>query len=173
MTVNSVSVHGDVQAVMREFFTYIQIAFLDPTHLCFFSFLFPYQCSSGANCQTGACNGGLVCNDAGITSHALLSEIGLGTDGREYWDRESFFLVWILSLSSFILPIIFLSLQSLTSVVKLTFLPDSPVQTVNKSTVPLETVPPTIKPSKMTTTTVPCETLLKVVPTPTSSAVKL
>ncbi|KAG0139786.1 hypothetical protein CROQUDRAFT_54231 [Cronartium quercuum f. sp. fusiforme G11] len=41
---------------------------------------------SGSNCQTGACNGGLVCNDAGITSHALLSEYGLGTDGRVYWD---------------------------------------------------------------------------------------
>ncbi|EGG00162.1 thaumatin-like protein [Melampsora larici-populina 98AG31] len=41
---------------------------------------------SGANCQTGACNGGLVCTDAGITSRALLSEYGIGTDGRIYWD---------------------------------------------------------------------------------------
>ncbi|KAH9817730.1 thaumatin-like protein [Melampsora americana] len=41
---------------------------------------------SGANCQTGACNGGLVCNDAGITSRALLSEYGRGTDGRTYWN---------------------------------------------------------------------------------------
>lgn len=41
---------------------------------------------SGANCQTGACNGGLVCTDAGITSRALLSEYGIGTDGRVYWD---------------------------------------------------------------------------------------
>lgn len=43
---------------------------------------------SGANCQTGACNGGLVCNDAGITSHALLSEYGYGSGNRVYWDRE-------------------------------------------------------------------------------------
>ncbi|UZJ53625.1 hypothetical protein CBS101457_002945 [Exobasidium rhododendri] len=42
--------------------------------------------STGANCQTGACNGGLVCTDAGITAAALFSEIGLGTDGNEYWD---------------------------------------------------------------------------------------
>ncbi|PWN34554.1 Osmotin, thaumatin-like protein [Meira miltonrushii] len=41
---------------------------------------------SGANCQAGACNGGLVCNDAGITSHAILSEFGYGSYDREYWD---------------------------------------------------------------------------------------
>jgi len=43
---------------------------------------------SGANCQTGACNGGLVCNDAGITSHAILSEYGYGSNNRIYWDCE-------------------------------------------------------------------------------------
>ncbi|KAF9016313.1 Osmotin thaumatin-like protein [Hymenopellis radicata] len=40
--------------------------------------------ASGANCATGACNDGLVCTDAGITSHALLSEYGyadFGIDG--------------------------------------------------------------------------------------------
>lgn len=57
--------------------------------------------SSGSNCQTGACNGGLVCNDAGITSHALLSEYGLGTDGRIYWNRQSESIsISILSLDS-------------------------------------------------------------------------
>ena len=44
--------------------------------------------SNGANCQTGACNGGLVCSDAGITSHAILSEYGYGSYDREYWDCE-------------------------------------------------------------------------------------
>ncbi|KAF8904304.1 thaumatin family-domain-containing protein [Mucidula mucida] len=47
--------------------------------------------SSGANCATGACNGGLVCNDAGITSHAILSEYGYADFGqwggkRTAWD---------------------------------------------------------------------------------------
>ncbi|PWN88144.1 thaumatin-like protein [Acaromyces ingoldii] len=41
---------------------------------------------NGANCKTGACTGGQTCNDAGITSHALLSEYGAGNDGREYWN---------------------------------------------------------------------------------------
>lgn len=41
---------------------------------------------SSANCRTGACNGGLVCNDAGITSHAILSEFGYGSYDREYWN---------------------------------------------------------------------------------------
>ena len=44
--------------------------------------------NNGANCQTGACNGGLVCNDAGITSHAILSEYGYGSNNRIYWDCE-------------------------------------------------------------------------------------
>ncbi|MCO5549781.1 hypothetical protein L7F22_003254 [Adiantum nelumboides] len=43
---------------------------------------------SGANCKTGACNGDLVCNDAGITSHAILSEYGYGANNREYWNCE-------------------------------------------------------------------------------------
>ena len=47
--------------------------------------------ASGANCQTGACNGGLVCNDAGITSDVILSEYGFGDFGqfggqRTAWD---------------------------------------------------------------------------------------
>ncbi|KAG0151371.1 hypothetical protein CROQUDRAFT_667943 [Cronartium quercuum f. sp. fusiforme G11] len=37
------------------------------------------------NCHCGACNGGLVCNNAGITSRDLLSEYGLGHDGQVYW----------------------------------------------------------------------------------------
>ncbi|KAL1748909.1 thaumatin [Schizophyllum fasciatum] len=46
---------------------------------------------NGANCKTGACNGGLVCNDAGITAHALYSEYGYGNAGqwggeRTYWN---------------------------------------------------------------------------------------
>ncbi|KAL1663758.1 thaumatin [Schizophyllum commune] len=47
--------------------------------------------SNGANCKTGACNGGLVCNDAGITAHAIYSEYGYGNAGqwggeRTYWN---------------------------------------------------------------------------------------
>lgn len=42
--------------------------------------------SNGANCQTGACNGGLTCTDAGITAKALFSEYGYGSNNREYWD---------------------------------------------------------------------------------------
>ncbi|KAM5544243.1 hypothetical protein V8D89_001903 [Ganoderma adspersum] len=47
--------------------------------------------ASGANCKTGACNGGLVCTDAGITSRVLLSEYGFGDFGqwggqRTAWD---------------------------------------------------------------------------------------
>ena len=47
--------------------------------------------ASGANCQTGACNGGLVCTDAGITSGVILSEYGFGDFGqyggqRTAWD---------------------------------------------------------------------------------------
>ncbi|TRM65811.1 thaumatin [Schizophyllum amplum] len=47
--------------------------------------------ANGANCATGACNGGMVCNDAGITAHALYSEYGYGDAGqwggqRTYWD---------------------------------------------------------------------------------------
>ncbi|KAI1785671.1 Osmotin thaumatin-like protein [Ganoderma leucocontextum] len=47
--------------------------------------------ASGANCQTGACNGGIVCNDAGITSGVILSEYGFGDFGqfggqRTAWD---------------------------------------------------------------------------------------
>ncbi|PIL25248.1 hypothetical protein GSI_13137 [Ganoderma sinense ZZ0214-1] len=47
--------------------------------------------ASGANCQTGACNGGLVCTDAGITSGVILSEYGYGDFGqyggqRTAWD---------------------------------------------------------------------------------------
>ncbi|VDC02764.1 unnamed protein product [Peniophora sp. CBMAI 1063] len=47
---------------------------------------------SGANCATGACNGGLVCNDAGITSGVILGEYGYGDFGsccggqRTSWD---------------------------------------------------------------------------------------
>ncbi|KAI1787935.1 Osmotin thaumatin-like protein [Ganoderma leucocontextum] len=47
--------------------------------------------SKGANCKTGACKGGLVCTDAGITSRVLLSEYGFGDFGsyggkRTAWD---------------------------------------------------------------------------------------
>ncbi|KAI4526650.1 Osmotin, thaumatin-like protein [Schizophyllum commune Tattone D] len=41
---------------------------------------------NGANCQTGACNGGLVCNDAGITAAAIYSEYGYGDQGQ--WGGE-------------------------------------------------------------------------------------
>ncbi|KAF9019457.1 Osmotin thaumatin-like protein [Hymenopellis radicata] len=46
---------------------------------------------NGANCATGGCNGGLVCNDAGITSGVILSEYGYGDFGayggqRTAWD---------------------------------------------------------------------------------------
>ena len=39
----------------------------------------------------GACNGGLVCNDAGITAKAIYSEYGYGDNGqwggeRTYWN---------------------------------------------------------------------------------------
>ena len=43
------------------------------------------------SCIDGGCNGGLVCNDAGITSGVLLSEYGFGDFGqwggqRTAWD---------------------------------------------------------------------------------------
>lgn len=41
---------------------------------------------SGANCKIGACNGGLNCNDAGITADTIFAELGPGSDGRIYWD---------------------------------------------------------------------------------------
>ncbi|KIY71083.1 Osmotin thaumatin-like protein [Cylindrobasidium torrendii FP15055 ss-10] len=41
---------------------------------------------NGANCATGACNGGLVCNDAGITAGVLYSEFGYGDFGQ--WGGE-------------------------------------------------------------------------------------
>ncbi|KAH8928539.1 Osmotin thaumatin-like protein [Atractiella rhizophila] len=46
---------------------------------------------SGANCATGRCNGGLVCNDAGITAAALFAEEGYADFGqwgglRTSWD---------------------------------------------------------------------------------------
>ncbi|KAF8305107.1 Osmotin, thaumatin-like protein [Clavulina sp. PMI_390] len=40
--------------------------------------------SSGANCATGGCNGGLVCTDAGITSGVILSEYGYANFGADY-----------------------------------------------------------------------------------------
>ncbi|KAI0032093.1 Osmotin thaumatin-like protein [Vararia minispora EC-137] len=43
--------------------------------------------ANGANCQTGNCNGGLVCNDGGITAGVILSEFGNGFNGqRTAWD---------------------------------------------------------------------------------------
>ncbi|KAF8327576.1 Osmotin thaumatin-like protein [Cantharellus anzutake] len=43
----------------------------------------------GANCETGSCEGGLVCTDAGITSDVLLSEYGYGDFGRWGGKRTS------------------------------------------------------------------------------------
>ncbi|EIW82729.1 Osmotin thaumatin-like protein [Coniophora puteana RWD-64-598 SS2] len=48
--------------------------------------------STGANCATGNCNGGLVCTDGGITAGVILSEYGYGDYGsccggdRITWD---------------------------------------------------------------------------------------
>ena len=50
---------------------------------------------SGANCQTGACNGGLVCNDAGITSDVILSEYGFGDFGQFGGQRTSWDLSYV------------------------------------------------------------------------------
>ncbi|EIW82854.1 Osmotin thaumatin-like protein [Coniophora puteana RWD-64-598 SS2] len=50
--------------------------------------------SNGANCATGACNGGLVCTDAGITSGVILSEYGYANFGQYGGDRIS----WDLSI---------------------------------------------------------------------------
>ncbi|EIM80416.1 Osmotin thaumatin-like protein [Stereum hirsutum FP-91666 SS1] len=43
--------------------------------------------SNGDNCQTGACVGGLVCTDAGITAGVILSEFGYADFGTE-WGGE-------------------------------------------------------------------------------------
>ncbi|KAF8894968.1 hypothetical protein CPB85DRAFT_1440455 [Mucidula mucida] len=49
-----------------------------------------YGCDgNGANCATGGCNGGLVCNDAGITSGVILSEYGYGDFGQYGGQRTS------------------------------------------------------------------------------------
>ncbi|KAE8223379.1 hypothetical protein CF326_g8204 [Tilletia indica] len=48
---------------------------------------------NGANCQTGACNGGLYCSDAGITSGVILSEYGYGNFGNFGGER----IAWDLS----------------------------------------------------------------------------
>jgi len=40
--------------------------------------------ASGDNCATGACNGGLVCTDAGITSGVIVSEYGYANFGAQY-----------------------------------------------------------------------------------------
>ncbi|TFK97241.1 Osmotin thaumatin-like protein [Pterulicium gracile] len=50
--------------------------------------------SNGANCKTGRCNGGLVCNDAGITSNCILSEYGFGDNGPQWGGQRTF---WNLS----------------------------------------------------------------------------
>ncbi|PWN39054.1 Osmotin, thaumatin-like protein [Ceraceosorus guamensis] len=42
--------------------------------------------ANGANCQTGACNGDTLCNDAGITSGVILSEYGYGSGDLIYWN---------------------------------------------------------------------------------------
>ncbi|TRM65813.1 thaumatin [Schizophyllum amplum] len=42
--------------------------------------------ASGSNCATGACVGGMVCTDAGITAAALYSEYGYGDQGQ--WGGE-------------------------------------------------------------------------------------
>ncbi|TFL03439.1 thaumatin [Pterulicium gracile] len=49
---------------------------------------------NGGNCQTGACNGGMVCDDAGITSHCILSEYGFGDNGPQWGGQRTF---WNLS----------------------------------------------------------------------------
>ncbi|PIL25263.1 hypothetical protein GSI_13152 [Ganoderma sinense ZZ0214-1] len=51
--------------------------------------------ANGANCKTGACNGGLVCTDAGITSHALLSEYGFGDFGKFGGQRTAWDLSYV------------------------------------------------------------------------------
>ncbi|CAD6886642.1 unnamed protein product [Tilletia controversa] len=48
---------------------------------------------NGGNCQTGACNGGLYCSDAGITSGVILSEYGYGNFGQFGGER----IAWDLS----------------------------------------------------------------------------
>ncbi|KAF8305104.1 Osmotin thaumatin-like protein [Clavulina sp. PMI_390] len=40
--------------------------------------------STGSNCATGGCDGGLVCTDAGITSGVILSEYGYADFGADY-----------------------------------------------------------------------------------------
>ncbi|TFK99112.1 Osmotin thaumatin-like protein [Pterulicium gracile] len=49
---------------------------------------------NGANCATGRCNGGIVCNDSGITSNCILSEYGWGDNGPQWGGQRTF---WNLS----------------------------------------------------------------------------
>ncbi|KZP02744.1 Osmotin thaumatin-like protein [Athelia psychrophila] len=54
---------------------------------------------NGANCATGGCNGGLVCNDAGITSGVIVSEYGYADFGAAYGGERTSWDLSIVGLS--------------------------------------------------------------------------